>query len=593
MISIPLRSMAAAQPWPAGFRHAHAWRLFQHLFRSLLLFILLQTATTAAFAHASLIETIPADGAMLRTAPADITLHFNEPVAPLVFKLALPDGTIRPLTQTVSVTNGLKLSLPELSAPGTYLLSWRVVSADSHPVGGAVVYSVGMRSGANATAAVATAAASEATPPPLMAAIWLTRYGLYLALFIGVGAVLFRAFMLPAAGSTIATGHARWPVVVLVAGLLLLPLAVGLQGLDALELPWNALGTWAPWQTSLSTAYGTTARLMLASLIAALVATHGSGAATSPRRAGRSAMTTITAIAALLLLGAALAASGHASSAPPQWLARPTVFLHGMAIALWVGSLLPLILLLKEQTAAQTDARTAANQRIAVLLRFSRMIPWVLTLLLASGATLLLLQLGSIASLWSTDYGRILSAKLILVGLLLIVAAINRYALTERMEGDAEQARRGRLWMRRLIGVELGLVLLVLALATTWRFTPPPRALAAMTMHPMPVSVHIHGEQAMVDLTLSPQPDRSLRAALFVQSADFSPLNAQEVSVEFSNPALGIEPLQKDAHRGADGGNWTVDPFALPAPGRWHVRVNVLISDFETTAVEQDVNIAF
>jgi copper transport protein len=534
----------------------------------LLLFALLQMTMAGAFAHASLIETLPADGAMLRKAPADVTLIFNEPVAPLVFKLLLPDGSVRPLTHSMTVDNGLKLDLPDSTAPGTYLLSWRVVSADGHPVGGALTYSVGGRSAGNAAEAAALSAASSALPisRSQTAAIWLTRLGLYLALFIGVGAALFRGFM-PGASPP-----ALWAIPVLAAGLLLLPLAVGLQGLDALALPWNDLSEWQPWYASLQTTYGTTAWLMLASLITACAAL----ALIAARRWSR-----LFALAAALLLGVALATSGHASSASPQWLARPAVFIHGMMIAAWVGSLLPLLLLLRSD-------RPESGQATAALMRFSRVIPWVMFLLLASGATLAVLQLDAIASLWTTNYGRILSAKLILVLLLLAVAAVNRHVLTAGVQRNDARARR---WMRRLICLELALVVLVLALATTWRFTPPPRALAAV--HTEPISIHMHGQTAMVDLTLNPQQDHSLRASLFVQGGDFSPLNAQEVSLQFSNPSLGIEPLEKDAHRGADAGSWVIDPFALPAPGRWHVRVEVLVSDFERTGLDQDINIAF
>lgn len=540
---------------------------------SLFLFASLQMTMSAAFAHASLIETLPADGAMLRNAPADVTLHFNESVAPLVFKLLLPDGSIRPLTQIVVQPDGLKLSLPnvpDLTAPGTYLLSWRVVSADGHPVGGSLTYSIGERSGDNAAAVAALLSSSSSlSHRSQIAAIWLTRLGLYLALFIGVGAALFRAFAPIAPIAPIAPPPPmRWAIAASLAGLVILPLAVGLQGLDALVLPWSALSTWQPWRTSLGTAYGATAWLMAAALITACAALI------TARRLSR-----CLALVSVLLLGAALAASGHASSASPQWLARPTVFMHGMMIAAWAGALLPLFLLLRDEK---------SNPAMTALLRFSRLIPWVMLLLLISGVVLTLLQLNGIASLWNTNYGRILSAKLILVLLLLIVAAWNRYALTARVQrGDAQARRR----MRRLIGVELALVLLVLALASLWRFTPPPRALA--TAHPAPIHVHMHGQQAMVDLTLTAQQSQGIRASLFVQTGDFSPLNAQEVSLQFSNPALGIEPLQKEAHRGADAGNWVVEPFALPAAGRWHVRVEVLISDFESTALEQDIDIAF
>jgi copper transport protein len=557
--------------------HEMAWQARRRHIGRFLGLLALQFAAATAFAHASLISTEPSDGAMLHSAPDAVTLHFNEAVAPLVFKLLLPDGSVNKLTPAAAVSDGLRLTLPPLSAQGTYLLSWRVVSADGHPVGGALTYSVGACGGKQAGANATMGELNAATPPSQIAAIWLTRLGLYLALFIGVGGALFRAFV---AGRPENPGEsaepARWVAAFATLGMLLLPLAVGLQGLDALALPWSALLTWAPWQASLTTAYGTTAGLMLMTLTTALMFIVGA------RHLGR-----VVPVTALLLLGAAFAASGHASAAMPQWLARPAVFIHGVSIAMWVGSLLPLMILLKGR-------QSGPDRVIASLLRFSRFIPWVLLLLLVSGIILALLQLSGWSSLWTTDYGRILSAKLILVAVLLAVAAVNRYTLTSGvLKGETD----ARLWMKRLIVAELALVILVLALATTWRFTPPPRALRLSQA--APVSMHLHGEKAMTDMTLEPQPDHRLRAVIFVQTADFSPLNAQEVAVQFSNPALGIEPLQKDAHRAIDGGsggssgNWLIDPFALPAPGRWHVRIDVLISDFENTTLEQDVDIAF
>jgi copper transport protein len=522
---------------------------------------LLLTSASSAFAHAMLIDISPIDGAMLDVAPAEVTLRFNEPVAPLVLKLLLPDGSTQPVDQIVTEPDGLKATLPATTLPGVYLLSWRVTSADGHPVGGSLTYSVGARSTAGAAAAaLASQPVASSSPWSLRIAIWLTRLGLYLALFIGVGATLFRAFI-PAE----APPPARWVSGLLWAGLALLPLAVGLQGLDALALPWNALRWGQPWRVALGTAYGMTAWLMLAALIVAHIG------AVARRSLSRGA-----AIVAVLLAGAALASSGHASSAPPQWLARPAVFIHGAAIAAWVGSLLPLMLLLRGAPGA------------AALLRFSRVIPWVLAVLLISGATLATLQLDAPESLWSTDYGRILSAKLLLVLLLLGVAALNRYALTARVQRGERDAKR---WMQRLIGAELLLVLLVFALAAAWRFTPPPRALAAQS--PAPVSAHLQVPQAMVDLTLTPQRDRRLSAHLFMQKGALGALDAQEVSLQFSNPALGIEPLQRDAHRGADRGAWLVEAFALPAPGRWRVRIDVLISDFERIELEKDIDIAF
>ncbi len=539
-------SLAGMRQWLAA---GNTIRLCLRAAGALLLFALLQLSASPVFAHAAFIGALPADGAMLDSVPADVMLHFNEPVAPLVFQLVLPDGSVHPLPHVATQADGLKVELPPSTVRGTFLLSWRVVSADGHPVGGTLSYSVGVPS---AGTAAAGAAASPALSWPLLASIWLTRFVLYGALFIGVGGSLFRAFVLRSA-----TPPPRWLDGALAIGLAMLPLCLGLQGLDALALPWS--GLWSPqaWQAALATAYGSTIIWMLAALLVAVVCNRAKPQIARP-----------AILLALVALGAALAASGHASSAPPAWIARPAVFIHAVTIAAWVGSLAPLLVVLKEGTGN------------LALQRFSRIIPWVLAMLLASGVTLALLQLDGLQSLWRTGYGRILSAKLVLVLLLLALAAVNRYRLTARVRlGDA----RARQAMRRLIKAELLLVLMVLALVATWRFTPPPRALVLPS-----ISVHLHADKVMADLSLTMQHDDRLRANIYLQDSEFNPLAAQEVTLEFSNPALGIQPLQKEA-RQQTAGAWLVEPFALPATGRWHVRIYVLLSEFERIELDTDI----
>ena len=95
----------------------------------------------------------------------------------------------------------------------------------------------------------------------------------------------------------------------------------------------------------------------------------------------------------------------------------------------------------------------------------------------------------------------------------------------------------------------------------------------------------------MVDLVLMPQGSNRWTGRLSVLSGDFSALPAKEVALELSRPDAGIEALQKAAALQPDG-SWLIEPFALPAVGRWHVRVRVLISDFEQTALEGDGDIA-
>src|SRR5712691_8505371 len=90
-----------------------------------------------AGAHASLVKAEPADGAVVARLPAVLTLTFNEPVAPLVVHLIGPNGEPIVLGPAVAENATVTMRAPESLQRGTHVLSWRVISADGHPVGGA------------------------------------------------------------------------------------------------------------------------------------------------------------------------------------------------------------------------------------------------------------------------------------------------------------------------------------------------------------------------------------------------------------------------------------------------------------------------
>lgn len=103
-----------------------------------------------AYAHAALLESTPDDGVLLQVAPREVVLRYSESVGTVLgaVRVVAPDGS-RADTGKVSTRAGgkevvapLRADLPE----GTYLLLWRVVSEDSHPVSGASTFSVGRES---------------------------------------------------------------------------------------------------------------------------------------------------------------------------------------------------------------------------------------------------------------------------------------------------------------------------------------------------------------------------------------------------------------------------------------------------------------
>jgi copper transport protein len=502
----------------------------------------------AAFAHAALISSDPADNAILAEAPAGFSLTFNEPVSPLKLTLVRPDGTPAGLADFRVDGGTVTIGAPRNLGRGTHVLSWRVVSADGHPVGGSLLFSIGKASAAPALA--------EPTDWPLDIAIWTGKVLLYAGLFLGIGGAFALAWL-----ARCRDGF-RAIAAFLLLGLVAAPLSLGLQGLDALDAPLPHFADPAIWRAALATSFAWTV------LIAAIALGLGLLSLFLPGRR-------LFSLAALAGVGTALAASGHASAADPQWLTRPLVFLHGTGIAFWAGALLPLGLALKRRT----------PEAPAFLACFSRSILPVVALLAVSGVVLAIIQVQAPGALWATAYGRILLAKLALLAVLFGIAALNRWRLTTPAENGDAAARRA---LARAIAVELLLVLAVFGVAAGWRFTPPPRALAIAAAEP--ASVHIHTEKAMAELSVTPGHTGTVSASIVIMTGDFGPLDAKAVTLVLSKPDSGIEPLKREAKKPGDG-TWRIDNLVIPVAGRWTARLDILVSDFDMVQIEAPIDI--
>jgi copper transport protein len=529
-------------------------RLYAARWLALAVMVLIGLAPArTALAHASLVSSQPEDRAVLPASPERVILIFNEAVSPLRLQLIDPRGKATPLSNIVQHNAAVIVRVPAMLDPGTHVLSWRVVSSDGHPVGGTLIFSIGQPD-------AAAPALQKPSDQPLRIAIWAVRVAIFVALFFGLGGAVFAngiaaARPLPGRTEALIAGLCA-------GGLLLLPLSVGLQGLDALELPLPAVGQLSAWQAGFGTTYGTSALMAFAALAAAwLSMAVGAGAR-------------LLSFAALAGAGLALAASGHAAAASPQWLTRPAVWMHVVAVAVWIGSLWPLAVLLRADAAP-------AN---AALRRFTRVIPWVVVALIVPGGVLAVIQLARVDALWMTNYGLIFSAKFIAAGALLALAAANRFFLTPRVEtGDADARRR----LGRSIVAEIALVLLIFGLVAGWRFTPPPRSIAAAEEEKSEF-IHFHAGKAMADLTLTPGRVGRSSGEIVIRDGQYQPMMPKGVTLVFSQPAAGIEPLRREAVNLGDY-RWRVDDVVLPTPGRWRLRIEVLIDDFEQVPLEDDI----
>jgi copper transport protein len=500
---------------------------------------------TGASAHAALVAVEPASGSIVAAAPKSVELRFNEAVTPGAIRLIDPAGKVRQEARVSAFGEIISVAVPQDLPQGTAVVSYRVISQDGHPVAGSVIFSIGAPSATQAPVAAEGG---------LNTLIWLTRIGLYLGLFAGVGGVFFAMWIARSRNGMLL------PRAALVVGVLSAVASLPLLGLDLLGLSLTALLTPAPWRIAFTTSAGPALVIAIAAMLLAGIALRGG-----------QGMRALSAIA-LVGVGLSLATTGHAATAPPEVLTRPAIFLHGLGVAFWIGALAPLVVLVSRPAAAT----------LPILNRFSGVAVPVVAILALTGLTLAIVQLESFAALVETEYGVILSVKLALVLALLILAVLNRFRLTPALAKSSKAASA----LKRSILLECALALAIFAVVAGWRFTPPPRTIVPET----PLAIHIHSDKAMFQVLVSPGKAGTDDFVLQLMTGEATPLPAKEATLTLSLPERGVEPMEYAAGLGADG-YWHVRKVELPFAGRWHMRIDALVSDFEKITLEDDLEV--
>jgi copper transport protein len=507
--------------------------------------LLVACFATEALAHASLVSVEPRDGSVLTEAPKRIELRFSESVTAGAINLIDAQGRLRVDATVEANAESVTVTPPQGLPRGTSIVSYRVISEDGHPVTGSVTFTVGEPT---ATAMPANASAG------IDALIWLARVCLYAGLFGGVGGAFFVSWIgRSAIGSNVVMAAS-------IIGLVGATVSLGLQGLDVLGLPLSRILTAAPWKV----AFGTSLRPAL--LLASTAMGTGLVALLRPSTGFSRTLSAL----ALAGVGLSLSATGHAATAPPQLLTQPALFVHGVGVAFWLGALAPLAAMLRQRPRESSE----------VVRRFSNAAMPVVGLLALAGLVLAIVQLGSFRALLDTKYGIILSIKLALVAGLLGLAALNRFRLAPAL------GRATKPLVRSTAG-ECVLAVAILAVVAGWRFTPPPRSLVLDT----PLAIHIHSDKVMFQILILPGRVGTDDFVLQLMNGDGSLLSAKETTLELSMPARGIEAIARPGELGADG-YWHVRGVSLPIAGRWHIRIDALVTDFESIALEDDFDVA-
>jgi copper transport protein len=520
---------------------------------ALLLLGLAPAPSGKALAHAVMLETEPADGAVLAHPPDAVTLRFSEPVRPIAVRVldAARDAGLEPAA--IEAEDGtVRVTFARPLEAGTYLVSWRVASVDSHPVSGAFTFDVGAAAGPHP--AVAALDAHDAAWTNAIIAARSLWYG---ALLVAAGLALFPIAIRTPAELSAALRRALPPLAL--AGMAIGILAFGTGGGALLGEGASSLLTPAPWLLAAGTP-------LLASVVAA-----GLGLV----------LLTIGAIGgsrALLIAGAGLialsfACSGHARTTEPGWLVMPGFALHALLAAFWLGGLCVLLVAIRRCAPAQAGALLAAFSRIAL--------PAVALLVLA-GTALVLVELESPRDLVATAYGQRLALKLALVSGLLGLAAINRWLLTPALLAGRAGAA---LWLQRTLCLDLLLAAAVVAMTASLGAVPPPRSLVAGEGHAHEAHAHkghiarVQTPEAALVLEVTPARVGRNRIELRFTGPGGQSVEALEAELRLSLPEQGVEALRVEA-RPEGAGRFVAPSVSLPLPGTWEVQADLLVDDF-------------
>jgi copper transport protein len=527
-----------------------------------------------ASAHAVLDSSSPQDGARLEHAPATVTLTFDEAVQPIPASDEVISATgVRVdtgrLTQSADGTTIVLPLRPDLPT-GAYSVTWRVVSADTHIVGGSITFGVGVDPSAAPVALPDRARALDITADAGEGLLYL---GIVLLVGVGAAAASLWPWVL-ADRRTRLLMRAGWLLMLLgtVAPFLL-------QGPRAENESWSAVFRFADAGQTLGSAFGREllARLLLLVLVAPLLTTAWLGRLQCRRYAVAGGT-----VAVALLVTVAL--TGHEAVGSDVPVAMISAVLHLAAMAVWFGGLAVLLAIVLP--AARSGGLPL---RAAGITRWSSVAYSCVACLVLTGEFQASRQIDPVQALWSTGYGVVLLVKLAVIGLVLVAAAVAQRRVLNSARDELACADVRRV-VRRSVRIEAGLAVVVLAVTALLVSEPPGNTTygpsSDMTAPLGPDTVHVHvdgtrrGRQSF-ELTVTDSAGRPAPVQAITASLSSAEVAALAVTLA-PDPAPGLSTA---------AARWHSTDAVVPLPGPWTLALDVTVdsADAYSTAAHYRV----
>jgi copper transport protein len=533
--------------------------------------VALSLGAGSASAHAQLEHTSPASGAVWRVSPTLVTLTFGETVGVASDDVQVYDDALHRVDQRDAAhvdgrgdTVGVRLR-PHLH-DGTYSVTWRVISADSHPVSGGFTFSVGHPT--RVVGKVGTLGGGSRLVGVLLGAM---RFLGYLGLVGGIGVLAF-AGVWPALRRD--RGSRRLVAAGVVAG------AVSAVGIFLLQAPYGqgeGISRAVDGGLLSGVAHSHFGKVVLARLALWLALGAAAAVALRGRRAGWLALP----LAAGLIVTWPLAGHGDTGGQVPLSIVSESV--HVAAVSVWMGGLLALVLRLLPG---------ADPIAFDVLPRFSRIALWCVGLLLVTGLYQAWREIGlSWTALVTTTYGRLVAAKILGVVALIGLGAFARWSLGWVRRGEASddelQARRRvvRWHLRNSLLFELEIGVAVLVFTSILVNSIPATEAADYSLHR---TLRADGIQVQVVVDQARVGTDDVTLTVLTPSGDAQRIS--QATGSLSLPARGIAqlPVSFDVKGQTNVAAATV---TIPVSGQWRLAFDVQTSPIAATAFAADFTV--
>ena len=518
-----------------------------------------------ASAHAALIRSAPASDQIVKTSPTTVTLTFNEPVETALGAVRVFDGNAARVdvgTTTRAGANAVATRIDTSLARGTYTVSWRVASADGHPLEGAFVFHVG------APGERPEGIASQVAQRPSSGvgkAVDVARFLNVLLVIALIGAIAVNLILFARHDPEV---ERRLWYVIAGLGFGLSIVAAATVVLFAASIAGAGLGK-ATNGTALSAILGTRfGHVRLAQLIVAEVIAIAAVWAPSPGGA-KWLKRGIGVLALALAVTPGL--SGHAGAKGTLEVIADTG--HVLAASVWVGGLAAVMLGLG--LAGERRRELARN----VFPRFSRLVLWAVGVLLVSGTIGGLSGVDHLNELWNTTYGKLLLAKISIALVLIGFGVFNRRAV--RGLSNAKAAPGFLSWLQRSVAAEF--VLMAVAIGVTSFLISKPQANAIVAKLPRAATATGQIGDLGARLVLDPGTKGQNLVHVYL-SRGGAPQTADEVTVTARSQVGDVGPFRLIMSQ-ADRGHYLSPPLQVSLGGLWTFDVAVRRGDFDLNDV--------